>query len=67
MRGSRQCLCGDRGGVVVVIAGHVGATRCSGIVSSAADVRGMRGVDGSVSNVYVFCSGGVGADGGRVN
>ena len=43
---------GDGGGVVVVSARHeyVGGTRCSGIVSSAADmlgmsvVRGMRGV-----------------------
>ena len=43
---------GDGGGVVVVSAGHVGATRGSGILSSAADVigisvvRGMRGVGG---------------------
>ena len=43
---------GYGGGVVVVSAGHVGGTRGSGIVSSAADVlgisvvRGMRGVGG---------------------
>ena len=32
---------GDRGGVVVVSAGHVGGTRGSGLVSSAADVLEM--------------------------
>ena len=37
---------GDRGGVVVVSAGHVGGRRGSGIVSIAAVVIGMRGVVG---------------------
>ena len=32
--------------MVVVIAGHVGGTRGSGIVPSAADVLWMRGVGG---------------------
>ena len=45
----------------MVSAGHVGGTRCLGIVSSAADVLGMRLVRGvswwSVRNVYVFGSG----------
>ena len=42
---------------------YVGSTRGSGIVSSAADmlwmsvVRGMRGVGGSICDVYVFGSG----------
>ena len=44
----------DRG--VVVSAGHVGGTRGSGIVSSEADVRGMRGV-GGVCEMCVFGSG----------
>ena len=35
---------GDRRGVVVVCAGHVGGTRSSGVRSSAADVLWMRGV-----------------------
>ena len=41
----------------------MGSTRGSGIVSSAADmlwmsvVRGMRGVGGSICDVYVFGSG----------
>ena len=51
--------------MVVVSAGHVGGTRGSGIVSSAADVLGMsvvrrmRGVGGMCEMyvVYVFCSG----------
>ena len=52
----------------MVSAGHVGGTRGSCIVSSAADVlwmsvvRGMRGV---VGYVYVLGSGRVGGEGGE--
>ena len=56
----------DEGGVVVVSAGHVGGTRGSGIVSSAADVlwmsvvRGMRGVSGVYEMCMCLAQGGVG-------
>ena len=42
----RECDGDANAGVVVVSAGHVGATRGSGIVSSAADVIGMSVVRG---------------------
>ena len=56
--------------MVVVSAGHVGATRDSGIVSSAADmswmsvVRGMRGVGGVCEMCMCMCvaRGGVGGE-----
>ena len=60
---------GDRGVVVVMSAGHVGGTRGSGIVSSAADVlwmsvrRGMRGV-GRVCEICM-CLGLGGEEGGE--
>ena len=52
-------------------AGHVGDTRGSGIVSSAADVlwmsvvRGMRGVDGVCEMCMCLARGGVGEEGGE--
>ena len=58
-------LVGGGGGVVMVSAGHVGGTRSSGIVSSAADVLGlsvvhvMKGVGG----VCEMCRCGVGGEG----
>ena len=60
---------GDGCGVVVVCAGHVGGTRGSGIVSSAADVlwvsvvRGMRGVGGVCEMCMGLARGGVGENG----
>ena len=44
--GDGNARVGDGGGVSVLSAWHkyVGSTRCSGIVSSAADGLGMRGV-----------------------
>ena len=47
----------DRGGVVVVSAVHMGGTRGSGIVSSAADMLGMRVVHGmrEVGGVCEMC------------
>ena len=45
---------GDRGGMVVVSAGHVGVTRGSGIVSSPDDVLGMSTVRG-MSGVGGVC------------
>ena len=59
-RVTAMLVCGDGGGMVVVSAGHVGGTRGSGTVSSAADVlgmivvRGMRGVGGVVRCVCVW-------------
>ena len=53
----------------MVSAGHVGGTRCSGIVSSAADVLwmsvvpGMRGVDGVCEMCMCLTLGGVGGGG----
>ena len=55
--------------VVVVSAGHVGGTRGSGMVSSAADVlwiravRMMRGVCGVCVTCMCLARGGVGGDG----
>ena len=52
----------------VVSAGHVGGTRGSGIVSSAADVlcmsvvRGMRGVGGICEMCMCLARGGVGGE-----
>ena len=50
--------------MVVVTAGYVGGTRCSGIVSSVADVLWMRGV-GGVCEMCICClvRGGVGGEG----
>ena len=54
----------------MVSAGHVGGTRGSGIVSSAADVllmrvvRGMRGVGGVCEMCVCLARGGVGGEGG---
>ena len=51
-RVTAMLVCGNKRGVVVMSAAHVGGTRGSGIVSSAADVLwlsvvcGMRGVGG---------------------
>ena len=51
-------------------AGHVGATRASGIVSSTADVlwmsvvRGIRGVGGVCEMCMCLALGGVGGEGG---
>ena len=59
----RECEgggCGD-GGVVRV--GHVGGTRGSGIVSSAADVLGMIGVGGECEICMCFARGVVGGEG----
>ena len=42
--GDGNACVGDGEGVVVLSAGNVGRTRGSSIVSSAADVLGMRGV-----------------------
>ena len=53
----------------MVSVGHVGATRGSGIVFSAADVlvmsvvRGMRGVDGVCEMCMCMAWGGVGGEG----
>ena len=55
--------------MVVVSAGHVGGTRGSGIVSSAADVlwmsgvRGMRGVGVVCEMCMCLARGGVGVEG----
>ena len=55
--------------MVVVSAGHVGGTRGSCIVSSAADVlwmsvvRGMRGVGGVCEMCMCLARGGVGGEG----
>ena len=55
----------------MVSAGHVGGTRGSGIVSSAADVlwlgvvRGMRGIDGVCDMCMCLARGGMGGDGVR--
>ena len=60
---------GDGCGVVVVSAWHVGGTRGSGILSSAADVlwmsvvRGMRGVGGVCVMCMCLARGGVGGAG----
>ena len=40
----------------MVSTGRVGGIRGSGILSSVADVRGMRGVGGVCGHVYVFGS-----------
>ena len=54
----------------MVSAGHVGDTRGSGIVSSAADVlwmsvvRGMSGVGGVCEMCMCLARGGVGGEGG---
>ena len=54
------------GAALVVSTGHVGGTRSSGIVSSAADVlemsvvRGMRGVGGVCEICMCLARGGVG-------
>ena len=48
---------------MVVIAGHVAGTRGSGIVSSVADVRGMRGVGGICDMCMCLARGSVGAEG----
>ena len=56
--------------MIVVSAGHVGGTRGSGIVTSAADVlwmsvvRGMRGVGGVCEMCMCLARGGVGGKGG---
>ena len=57
----------------MVSAGYVGGTRCSGIVSSAADVlwmsvvRGMRGVGGVCEMGMCLVRGGMGEKGdGRI-
>ena len=66
--GDGNARVGDEGRVVVVSAWHVGGTRGSGIVSNAADVpgmsvvRGMRGVGGSVLNVYALGLGRLGEE-----
>ena len=63
-----ESWCGD-GGVVVMSAGHVGGTRGSCIVSSAADVlgmsvvRGMRGVGGVCEICMSLARDGVGGEG----
>ena len=55
----------------MVSACHVGGTRCSGIVSSAADVlwtsvvRGMRGVGGVCAMCMCLARGGMGGVGGE--
>ena len=55
----------------MVSAGHVGGTRGSGIVSSAAEVlwmsvvRGMRGVGGVCEMCMCLARGGVGGEGGE--
>ena len=55
----------------MVSAGHMGCTRGSGIVSSAADVlrmsvmRGMRGVGGLCEMCMCLARGGVGGEGGE--
>ena len=57
--------------MIVVSAGHVGSTRGSGIVSSAADVlwmsvvRGMRGVGGVCEMGMCLARGGVDGEGGE--
>ena len=57
--------------MVVVNAGHVGGTRGSGIVSSAADmlwmsvVSGMRGIGGVCEMCMCLARGGVGGEGGE--
>ena len=62
---------GDGGGVVVVSAGHVGGTRGSCSVSSAADVLGMivvpamRAVGGGCEMRMCLPRGGVGGEGGE--
>ena len=62
---------GDGRGVVVVSVWHVGGTRGSGIVSSAAGllwmsvVRGMRGVGGVCEMCMCLARGGVGGEGGE--
>ena len=59
--------------MVVVSAGHVGGTRGSGSVSSAADVlgmsvvRGMRGIGGVCEMCMCLARGGVGREGGGVS
>ena len=47
----------------MVSAGHVGGTRGSGIVSSAADVLWMRGVGGLCEMCMCLALGGVGGEG----
>ena len=54
---------GDRGGVVVVSAGHMGGTGGSGIVSSADDVLWMRGGGGVCEMCMCLARGGVGGEG----
>ena len=62
---------GDGWGVVVVSAGHVSDTRCSGIVSRAADVlwisvvRVMRGVGGVCEMCMCLARGGMSGEGGE--
>ena len=57
--------------MVALRAGHVGGTRGSGIVSSAADVlwmsvvRGMGGVGGHCEMCMCLARGGVGGEGGE--
>ena len=67
---SHQAGVGDGCGVVVVSAWHVGGTRGSGNVYSAAYVlwmsvvRGMRGVGGVCEMGMCLARGGVGGEGG---
>ena len=49
--------------MVVVSAGHVGGTRASGMVSSAADVLWMRGVGEVFQMCMCLARGGVGGRG----
>ena len=49
--------------MVVVSAGHVGGTRGSGIVSSAADVLWMKGVGEICEMCMCLARGGVGGEG----
>ena len=48
----------------MVSAGHAGGTRDSGIVYSAADVLGMRGVGGVCEMCMCLARGGVGGEWG---
>ena len=64
-------MLGDGYGVLVLSAGHMGGTRGSGIMSSAADVlwisvvRGMGRVGGVCEMCMCLARGSVGGEGGR--